>query len=84
MASARSRTLATQSTGPGPASRLPHAVGADLSLIPGARGRQGVSRYFLVDMHGLSVLSEIIQAREAPAAVALERAFACVFTAHDQ
>ena len=61
------------------AARLANPVRPDLSLEPGAGGRERVDRNVFVDVNRLSVLAKVVQTREAPRAMALERAFARVF-----
>lgn len=57
-----------------------HAVGPDLALDAGDRGGEGVSGDLLVDVHGLGVLAEVVEAGEAAGAVALKGPFAGVFS----
>lgn len=59
--------------------RLANPVRPDLSLEPGTGCCQGIDGDIFVDMDGLGVLAKVVQTREAPRAMALEGAFACVF-----
>jgi hypothetical protein len=77
MSSASGRN-ATRGRCSGPA-RLAHPVRPDLPLKPSPSGRKRVHRNVFVYVHRLRMLSQVVEARETPRAVALERAFASVF-----
>jgi hypothetical protein len=51
----------------------PNSIGTDLTLEPSSGGGKRVTRDLFVDMHGLGMLSQVIQAGEAPRTVTLER-----------
>ena len=55
------------------------AIGPDLALETGAGGGQRVGGDILVDVHGLSVLAQVVEPREAPRAVTLKRTLAGMF-----
>jgi hypothetical protein len=57
-----------------------YAVGPYLALEPRAGRGERFGRDVFVDVDGLSVLSEVVQARESSRAVALEGSFASVLT----
>ncbi len=59
--------------------RLAHPVGPDLPLEAGAGGGERVDGDVFVDVHGLRVLAQIVEAREPPRTVALEGTLARVF-----
>lgn len=61
-------------------SRWTHPVRTDLTLKPCTCSCQRIPRDFLIDMDRLSMLSEIVEAGEAPGAVALEGALAGVLS----
>lgn len=65
--------------GSGSPSTLAHPVGPYLSLEPRSSCGKGVHGDVLVHMDSLSVLSEIVEARETPGAVTLEWTFTGVF-----
>jgi hypothetical protein len=69
---------AAQCAGTGAVRRRSHTVGADLPLEPGAGSGQRVSWDVFVNMDGLCMLPQIVKTREAPRAMALERALASV------
>lgn len=55
-------TTSTPTSGsPGSVPSLPHTIGPDLSLEPGTSSGQGINGDILVDMDGLSVLSQVVQ-----------------------
>lgn len=58
--------------------RWAHSVRTDLTLKPCARSRERIPWDLLIDMDRLSMLSEIVEAGEAPGAVALKGALAGV------
>jgi hypothetical protein len=59
--------------------RLPHSVGPNLPLEPRPGSGERVDGNLFVRVHGLGVLPQVVQAREASFAVTLERALAGVF-----
>jgi len=79
MTSTRS-SLATTSTSTSPAARRPYTVSPYLALEACASSSQRVSRYFLIDMHSLRVLAQVVKARKSTGAVTLERSFTGVFS----
>lgn len=73
------RSLATSRASSRP-TRRPHPIGANLALESGTGGGQGVARDVLVDVHRLSMLPQVVESREPPRAVALERTLSSVFS----
>lgn len=70
----RARAAATPRTRTDP-------VGADLALVASPRGGERVAGDVFVDVDGLGVLAEVVEAGEPTVAVALERPFTGVFSA---
>ena len=65
--------------GSGPWPRWPHPISPYLPLKAGSRRSQRVSRYLLVHMDGLGMLSKVVESREPASAMALERPLPRVF-----
>ena len=57
-----------------------NAVGANLSLEACAGGGKRIARDVLVDVDGLRMLTQVIEARESSGAVALKGTFSCMFS----
>lgn len=55
-----------------------HSVCPDLPLEPGPGSSERIDRDIFVHVHGLGVLSQVVETREAPGAMALEWALAGV------
>lgn len=64
---------------PGSSSAL-HSIGANLPLESGAGGSERIKGNVLIYMHGLSMLSQVVETRESALAMALEGSFASVFS----
>ena len=58
---------------------MPDTLGPDLTLEAGTGGSQRLGWNFLVDMHRLGMLSQIVQPREASIAMALKRSLTSMF-----
>ena len=58
------------------ASGRPHPIRAYLSLKPSPSGRERIAWYLLIDVDGLGMLPQVVEAGEAPRAMALEWSFA--------
>lgn len=56
----------------------PYSVCPDLPLKPRARRGQRVPGYVFIDVYGLRVLSQVVEAREPSGAVALEWPLSCM------
>lgn len=77
---ATGRTAGTAASGRArPVAGLSYTLGANLPLEARAGGGEGVHGDVFVDVNGLGVLAEVIEAGEAAGAVALERSLAGVF-----
>ena len=72
----RSHTSGRRSPG---SPSLSNSVGSNLPLEPCARRGEGVHRDVFVDVHGLGMLSEIVEARKSSGAVTLKGALPSVF-----
>lgn len=74
---------ATRGCRPCPATRLAHSVCPDLPLKPCPGRGERVTWNLFVDVHGLGMLPEVVEAGEAATAVALKRPFTSVFPGSD-
>lgn len=72
------RSHASGRRGPGSA-RLSSSVGSNLPLEACARRGEGVHRDVFVDVHGLGMLSEVVEAGKSASAVTLKGALPSVF-----
>lgn len=72
-------SLASSSTSPR-TTLGPHSIGANLTLEASAGGRQRITGYFLIHMHSLCVLPQVIKSGKSSRTVALERALSGMFS----
>lgn len=80
MASLIGGALRAECRRPGACAGGPHPVGAYLPLESSPRGREGVCGDVFVEMNGLSMLTEVVESREAAQAVTLEGTFSRVLS----